>query len=310
MKKLSIRALAMAIALIMLCCASAAIAEENANPGTKLYTVTVTLDPKDVPGIEVTGAGIRGEFLFYESNMTGHTDETGMADVDKYYTPHEYKPGMASIGALYYEDMTLNADGLYEITLELPAGAYPYQFIINPELGPENPQMCWFDVVTKTGEKGNFGFGGAGKNKFMPDPKNPPIDATLTGEQANSVLIVGDTARAPIADPALRGTVTFQTYTDVDGKTQAMGVYGAADQPSQEETIHGRTDSLFESGSAPRSLTRWIKRNRAAQSAFAPMGRKHSRTPENAMRHRIPTKSGAGRMTFFCVGGEEKKGDV
>lgn len=32
MKKLSIRALAMAIALIMLCCASAAIAEENANP--------------------------------------------------------------------------------------------------------------------------------------------------------------------------------------------------------------------------------------------------------------------------------------
>ena len=215
----------MAIALIMLCCASAAIAEENANPGTKLYTVTVTLDPKDVPGIEVTGAGIRGEFLFYESNMTGHTDETGMADVDKYYTPHEYKPGMASIGALYYEDMTLNADGLYEITLELPAGAYPYQFIINPELGPENPQMFWFDVVTKTGEKGNFGFGGADKNKFMPDPKNPPIDATLTGEQANSVLIVGDTARAPIADPALRGTVTFQTYTDVDGKTQAMGVY-------------------------------------------------------------------------------------
>lgn len=225
MKNTFARTLAAVIALMMVFCISTAITEEAA-PETKLYTVTVTLDPKDVPDVEVTGAGIKGEFLFYESNMTGHTDETGMLDgVEKYYTPWEYKPGMASIGGLYYEDMTLNADGIYEITFELPAGVYPYQFVINPELGPENPVMTWTNVITKTGEKGSFGFGEAGKNQSIQDPKNLPINATLTGRQSNSELIVGDTARAPIADPAQRGTVTFQTYTDMDGNLQTFGVY-------------------------------------------------------------------------------------
>lgn len=226
MKKMFIRVLTVAIALMMACCTSVVVAEEAATPETKLYPVTITLDPNDVQDIEVTGVGIRGEFLFYESNMTGHTDETGMLDgVEKYYPPREYKSGMASIGGLYYEDMTLNADGIYEITFDLPAGAYPYQFVINPELGPENPVMTWANVTTKTGEKGSFGFGEENKNISISDPKNPPINATLTGSQSNSELIVGDTARAPIADPAKRGTVTFQTYTDLDGNTQSLGVY-------------------------------------------------------------------------------------
>ncbi len=219
------RMLAASIALLMVCCVSAAFAEEPAT--TKLYSVTVTLNPADVEDMEVTGVGIKGEFLFYESNMTGHTDETGMLDgVAKYYPPYEYQPGMASIGGLYYEDMTLNADGIYEITFELPAGVYPYQFVINPELGPENTIMTWSNVTTKTGEKGSFfGLETANKNKSIQDPKNLPITATLTGSQSNSELIVGDTARAPIADPALRGTVTFQTYTDINGDTQSLGVY-------------------------------------------------------------------------------------
>ena len=227
MKKFLARFMATVIALTAICSLPVATAEEEPAdaPETKLYTVTVTLDPKDVSGMEVTGAGIKGEFLFYESNMTGHTDETGMLDgVEKYYPPSEYKPGMAPIGGLYYEDMTLNEDGIYEITLELPAGVYPYQFVINPELGPENPRMTWANVTTKTGEKGSFGFG-ENKNVSIQDPKNLPIKATLTGNQSNSELIVGDTKRAPIEDPEKRGTVTYMTYIDLDGELRSLGVY-------------------------------------------------------------------------------------
>lgn len=214
------------IAMVMALSCTAYGQEAAAPEETGLFSVTITLDPQDVQDVEVTGAGIRGEFLFYRSNMTDHTDETGMLDgVEKYYPPCEYEPGMASIGGLYYEDMTLNEDGIYEITFDLPSGVYPYQFIINPEMGPESDWMTWANVTTKTGEKGSFGFGEEGKNIAITDPKNPPIHATLTGNQSNSELIVGDTLRAPIADPAKRGTVTFQTYTDIDGKTQSLGIY-------------------------------------------------------------------------------------
>ena len=75
-------------------CASAVFAEAVEQTAPKLHEVTLTLDPADVQGVEVTGVGLKGEFLFYESNMTGHTDETGMADVDKYYPPSEYQEGM------------------------------------------------------------------------------------------------------------------------------------------------------------------------------------------------------------------------
>ena len=225
MKKMT-GVLALAMALTPICNMSASAQTTTAITDNGLYAVTVTLDPKDVEGIEVTGVGIKGEFLFYESNMTGHTDETGMLDgVEKYYTPSEYKDGMASIGGLYYEDMTLNEDGVYEVTLNLPAGVYPYQFVINPELGPESEWMTWANVITKTGEKGCFGFGDEEKNKSIPDPKNPPMNVTLTGTQSNSELIVGETARTPVDDPAQRGTVSFQSYTDLNGQVQTLGVY-------------------------------------------------------------------------------------
>lgn len=208
----------------------------------ELYTVTVTLDPADVQGVEVNSAGIKGEFLFYESNMTEHTDLTGMYDgVEKLYTPYEYQPGMASIGGLYYEEMTKNADGIFEITLQLPAGVYPYQFVINPVLGPESDWMTWANVLTKTGEKGCFGFDAMS----IQDPKNPAMKVTLTGNQSNSELIVGDTNRRPVEDPAQRGTVSFQTYIDLNGQTQSLGVYLPAGYDKTQEyplivLSHGR----------------------------------------------------------------------
>lgn len=217
-------------------CASAVFAEAVEQTAPKLHEVTLTLDPADVQGVEVTGVGLKGEFLFYESNMTGHTDETGMADVDKYYPPSEYQEGMSPIGGLYYEDMELNEDGIYEITLSLPAGAYPYNFVINPDLGPEDEQFSWSNVTTKTGEKKGFKDimkvlaegQNAQVNRWIPDPKNLPVAPTITGNQANSILLVGtpeESARIPIGDPEKTGTLSYQSYIDIDGNTQSAGVY-------------------------------------------------------------------------------------
>ena len=202
----------------------------------ELYTVRITLDPKDVKGVRVDRAALKGEFLFYNSGLTGHTDETGMIDCEEKFPPAQYQEGMASIGGVYYEEMEKNADGIYETVVKLPAGVYPYQFIINPELGAENREFHWSNVVTKTGEKKGFpdlqklltsGFKSR-INKWISDPKNPPTIPTVTGSQSNSELFVGtcaECARIPIGDPDKTGTVSFQSYLDVDGNTQSVGVY-------------------------------------------------------------------------------------
>lgn len=65
-----------------------------------LYDVTITFDPAESP-VPVKNVALVGEFLFYQSNLTGHTDKTGMVDCDKKYTPHEYREGLDSIGGLY-----------------------------------------------------------------------------------------------------------------------------------------------------------------------------------------------------------------
>ena len=120
----------------------------------KLYDVTITFDPSSVKE-EVHGVALRGEFLFYKSNLTGHTDETGMAENNPKYPPYQYEDGMDSIGGFYVDEMTKNEDGIYEISYKLPAGVYPYGFILNPEYGekPAIPQLANFDILNGKGEK-------------------------------------------------------------------------------------------------------------------------------------------------------------
>lgn len=80
---------------------------------SKLYDVNFTFDPADFKG-NVETVGIQGEFLFYESGLTGHTDETGMVDCEEKFPPAQYRDGLYSIGGRYYEEMVKNADGVYE----------------------------------------------------------------------------------------------------------------------------------------------------------------------------------------------------
>ena len=203
----------------------------------KLYDVTLRFDPADYPG-EVRGVGLRGEFLFYESGLTGHTDETGMVDCTEKFPPSQYREGLDNIGGMYYEEMTQNADGIYEVSLKLPAGLYGYHFLVNPELDEPStdPRLSWNNMTLKDGTQKGLkdlekamacDFTGE-TNHRVTDPKNPPVAPTVTGRQQNSPLYVGTPEECPwlpIADKSKAGTVTYLSYTDIDGVPQSMGVY-------------------------------------------------------------------------------------
>ena len=203
----------------------------------KLYDVTIKFDPKDYDG-EVKAVGLRGEFLFYKSGLTDHTDETGMVDCDEKFPPSAYSEDLDNIGGIYYEEMEKNEDGLYEVNLKLPAGMYPYTFLVNPVLtdASEDPRFGWTNMQLKDGSKKSIkdvekamasGFAGP-ENHMIPDPKNPPIAPTVSGKQMNSELYVGtpeECAWLPITDRAKAGTVTYMSYTDIDGDPQSIAVY-------------------------------------------------------------------------------------
>ncbi len=203
----------------------------------KLYDVKITFDPKDCPG-EVRSVALRGEFLFYKSGLTGHTDETGMVDCDEKFTPAQYDESLDNIGGLYCETLEKNADGVYETTLRLPAGAYPYHFLVNPEFAPpsSDPRFAWSTMTMKDGSKMGLkdmeaamasGFSGE-TNRVVPDPKNLPAVPTITGKQQNSMLYVGTAAECPwlpIPDKKQAGTFSYMSYTDIDGKVQSLAVY-------------------------------------------------------------------------------------
>lgn len=212
---------------------------------SRLYDVTITFDPKDFKeNPEVEAVGISGEFLFYKSGLTGHTDETGMIDCEEKIPPAKYVDGLDSIGGLYYEAMTKNVDNIYEVTLKLPAGVYPYHFIINPELcdaSELDERMVWAAMIDADCHKvalthmievlrdGSY----ENHNYMITDPKNPPVAPTVTGKQTNSELFVGtaeECTRIPSvtkseADMKNKGIISYQSYTDVNGDTQTAGVY-------------------------------------------------------------------------------------
>ena len=199
--------------------------DENA-PLHKLYDVTITFDPADSDK-KVKTVGVIGEFLFYRSNLTGNTDETGMVENDPKYPPAQYEDGMSNIGGRYYEEMVFDKKtGLYTVSFKLPAGLYPYGFVINGELTDvsDDPRMAWRSVMTADGSYHSF----KGNSLWIPDPKNLPSAPTKDGAQMNSALYVGTIEECPwlpATNPAVRGTVSYVSYKDIKGDDRTMGVY-------------------------------------------------------------------------------------
>ena len=192
----------------------------------KLYDVTLTFDPADHGG-DVKTVGLFGEFLFYKSNLTGNTDKTGMVENDPKYPPARYEEGMSQIGGRYYQEMVKDEKtGLFTAYLRLPAGVYPYGFVVNGEIAPpsDDPRLAWQNFMTADGEYHSF----KEHTVSIPDPKNLPSAPTKTGVQTNSELYVGtaeDCPWIPADNPAVKGTVTYVSYKDIKGLDQTLGVY-------------------------------------------------------------------------------------
>ena len=204
----------------------------------KMYDVTLTLDPKDLDE-EVKTAGVIGEFLFYRSNLKGNTDEQGMVEHDEKFPPAKYEEDMTQIGGRYYQAMTLDeASGLFTTTLRLPAGMYPYGFLINSEIIDPKPGhipgVSWECFMTEDGtyhEMTEF-------KPWIPDPKNPPFAPTKDGAQMNSELYLGtpdDMPWLPAANPAVKGLVSYVSYKDIRGNDRTMGVYLPASYDKAKE---------------------------------------------------------------------------
>ncbi len=187
--------------------------------------VKFSFDPK-LCAKEVRKVGIVGDFLFYESNLTGHSCETGMADNDRYFTPHEYREGLEPCGMRYYEEMKLNsASGLYEIEFDLPAGLYQYRFAVGGSLCEKPTEMPTRKVtVYVDGELKGL----SEDTVFFTDDNNPPSIPSLSGQQNDSVIAVGNNLDHPWL-PGLEkekcGFVSYISYLDIDGKAQSLGIY-------------------------------------------------------------------------------------
>lgn len=198
----------------------------TATKNNKLYTMNFTFNPKDYNGT-IKNIAVVGEFLFYNSNLTGDTDKTGMNDLKTKYVPSQYKSGMKPVGGLYYQELKYDSvKKVYSTTLQLPAGVYGYHFTINSTLGEPatTPDKSWSNVMTSDGKL--HGFTTMGDS--IVDPKNKPKVATLTGGQMGSELYVGSSNECdwiPNSNKSKRGTVTFASYTDVNDTTQSLGIY-------------------------------------------------------------------------------------
>jgi pimeloyl-ACP methyl ester carboxylesterase len=202
----------------------------------KLYDMTLTFDPADVEE-EVTRAALVGEFLFYKTNLKGTTDEEGMMEGDAKFPPSQYEEGMASIGGRYYQEMERDEKtGRFVTSLTLPAGVYPYGFVLNYELAEPRTDapISWENVTTADG--GNYSF--KDLNPLIPDPKNPQFDPTKAAPFKRSNLYVGtveDCPDIPAKNPALKGIVSYVTYRDIQDADRLLGVYVPANYDRSKE---------------------------------------------------------------------------
>ena len=192
----------------------------------RLEKVVFSLAPEAVP-CKIENAGIVGSFLFYESELTGHTCETGMGGDPKFYNPHQYRDGMEFIGMRYYEEMRFDEQtGRYTVEFLLPPGLYLYRFAVNAQVVDGMPDF-------RSGQQGAVLADGrihafSRDTLFFADPENPARIPTVSGKQDDSVLAVGTDADLPWLPgvPAdKRGDVSYMSYTDIDGLPQSLGVY-------------------------------------------------------------------------------------
>ena len=258
----------------------------------KLYEAKFVFDPKDYEG-EVNSVAVRGDLLFYKSNLTRHSDETGMIDCDRRYNHYEYEDGMDNINGSYVEEMNWNDNTKhYELSMRLPAGLYLYCFVINPIFCDKFTDRRGFsgNVYMKDGEeKGLMNVveqgnkrGTGQKCSIITDPKNRPDTTTVTADQLYSHLILGDSSELswlPIKEREKAGTLSYISYKDINGDTRSLGVYLPIDYRREKlyPTIYvshgGGGDEVdwFHQGGIANSMDNLISEGRTEEAILVTM---------------------------------------
>lgn len=191
-----------------------------------MKTVTFCFRPEWYSG-EIRSVGLMGNFLFYESNLKGHSCEAGMADHTREYMPEMYRADLTPIGNRCYREMTWQPEhACYEISWNLPEGLYYYRFVINAQI-EDTPAPSPGPLMNALCDDGRVhGFGS--DTVYLTDPDHPPRIPTVTGQPSDSVLYLGNANDMPWLPPEAgtpQGTVTYMSYTDIQGLPRSLGVY-------------------------------------------------------------------------------------
>lgn len=170
------------------------------------YEVTFIYEDAD-EAIEKVELFSQSGFQFYKEIEVGNYMITG-ANQAHIYSAYEYEPGMyPCAGETCYYEMEETGDGVYCVTLPLPATQYLYKYRV---------------TYTEADGRGAI---------EMDDPENP---AARNGDASSgwSQIYVGDSERAlkgmhaiyPVAEE-LQGSVSYAEYEALDGTLQPLGIY-------------------------------------------------------------------------------------
>ena len=159
--------------------------------------------------------GLIGNFFFYQSQLQGHRSH-GMKSGKEKYVPSG-QPSYSPIGGLYYKEMQYHPEKkAYTVDLKLPAGVYPYNFVINATVGEPvtDERWAWSNFLMDDHKLHNFSDEGGAHTGSQ---KRAGVSDS-TGIQRNSELFVGTWEEEPwLLAPAsvAKGTVSYMTYEDI-----------------------------------------------------------------------------------------------
>lgn len=248
-----------------------------------LYDVTFTLDVYSL-GFDTTtnlaeDVYLYGSFARYPTNVSNWTsthEDTGEAakmedwaleplagdkTINGVIIPEDYANGSNLDGTApleqptYAQEMTAVGDGLYSVTLKLPASPYFYRYAVNPTFTLSTAETVSTSNAILSDRKAYT----ITADYLSYDPANPSVSNPAGNHiQGKSMIVVGNGDYYHKDDSAPKGTVSFVPYTDVNGNTRYLGVY----LPAGYDPNGAAYKTLYMSHGGGGEETEWMNKGR------------------------------------------------
>ena len=248
-----------------------------------LYDVTFTVDVYSL-GFDTTtklakDVYLYGSFARYPTNVSNwtsthkDTDESAKMEdwaldpleadktINGVIIPEDYADGSDLDGTApleqptYAQEMTAVGDGLYSVTLKLPASPYFYRYAVNPTFTLSTAETVSTSNAILSDRKAYT----ITADYLSYDPANPSVSNPAGNHiQGKSMIVVGDGGYYHKDDSAPKGTVSFVPYTDVNGNTRYLGVY----LPAGYDADGAAYKTLYMSHGGGGEETEWMNKGR------------------------------------------------